>query len=219
MSTGVLDTLHKEAVSGSLVKYDAASCMAEYAGNFVSRVRNVLLVTKDTDNVNNALGGGSWDSYNEIPYAWLCGPDFDSNPYGYSPSPVCTLSIATASVDTWTVDKHLISYCMIETVEEECRLSFSLGIMLIVIAANAIKATIMILTFVRLKEPTLVTLGDAIASFLDEPDPTTTGICLSTRADICAGRWKNQPAKQWVSKRHFWFKAASIKRWLTCNVL
>jgi hypothetical protein len=217
---GVLDTLHDKAVNGTLVKYDSAACMAEYAVDFVSKVRNVLLVTNDTDNTNNALGGNSWSSSDQIPYFWICGGSWDPSPYEDSPpDPICTLSIATAAVDTWTVDDHHISYCMIEAVVEECRLSFSLVIMLIVIAANAIKATIMTLTFLKLKEPTLVTIGDAIASFLDEPDRTTAGICLSTREDIRKGRWKNQPAKQWVPKRHFWFKAASIKRWLTCNIL
>ena len=212
--------MHNNALNGTLVRYDSAACMAEYAVNFVSKVRNVLLVTNDTVSSNNALGGGYWGSSNQVPYAWLCGPSWSSNPYlDTPPSAACTLSIATESADTWTVAGHVISYCMVETVVEECRLSFSLVIMLIVITANAIKATIMILTFVKLREPTLVTIGDAIASFLDEPDPTTAGICLSTREDIRKGKWKNQPAKQWVPKRHFWFKAASIKRWLTCNIL
>jgi hypothetical protein len=77
-----------------------------------------------------------------------------------------------------------------------------------------------ILTVWKLKEPTLVTIGDAVASFLYDPDPTTTGICLSSKSSIQATKkWKLQPAKPWHPKRHFWFRAASIKRWLICNIL
>jgi hypothetical protein len=76
-----------------------------------------------------------------------------------------------------------------------------------------------ILTVWKLKEPTLVTVGDAVASFLYDPDPTTKGICLSTKLDIQGNRWKLQVAKQWQPKKHFWFRAASVKRWLICNIL
>jgi len=76
-----------------------------------------------------------------------------------------------------------------------------------------------ILTVWKLKEPTLVTIGDAVASFLYDPDPTTKGICLSTKSDIQNDRWKLQPAKPWNPTRHFWFRAASVKRWLICNIL
>lgn len=78
---------------------------------------------------------------------------------------------------------------------------------------------IVILTVWKLKEPTLVTIGDAVASFLYDPDPTTAGICLSSKSSIQSNKWKLQPAKPWNPKRHFWFRAASIKRWLTCNIL
>ncbi|KAF4628836.1 hypothetical protein G7Y89_g9316 [Cudoniella acicularis] len=90
--------------------------------------------------------------------------------------------------------------------------------MLIVIAANAAKACIMILTILKLKAPTLVTVGDAVASFLEVPDPTTKDICLSTKVDVRKRRWKMQPAKPWTPTKRFWFRAASIKRRLTCSL-
>ena len=77
----------------------------------------------------------------------------------------------------------------------------------------------MIVTVWKLKEPTLVTIGDAVASFLYKKDPTTEGICLSTNSDIQNNRWKAQPAKPWNPTSQFWFRAASVKRWLTCNIL
>ena len=93
--------------------------------------------------------------------------------------------------------------------------------MIFVILANATKATVMILTWRKLRTPTLVTIGDAVTSFLDNPDQTTAGICLAAKINIVKskGPWKRQGATRWISVRHFWFRAASIKRWLTCNIL
>ena len=218
VSTGVLETLHKKALNGSLVKYDLANCQKEYAVSFVSKVRNVLLVTNDTDATNNILKINSWYSGDEVSYHWICGDGYSNEPYQFG-SPVCTLSIALATANNWTLFGHPISYCMVEPVIEECRLSFSLVIMLAVIAANLTKATIMVWTVWKLREPTLVTIGDAVASFLEQPDPTTAGICLSTKMDIIKGKWKKKIAKRWAPERHFWFKAASFKRWLTCYIL
>jgi hypothetical protein len=214
----VLEMMHEKALNGTLVKYDSAACMAEYASTFVSKVRNVLLVSTDNNPTNNVLASASWTKSYAIPFDWICGDDYIAylHPEGVTP---CTLSIATSGAATWRALSHSISYCMVEPIVEKCRLSFSLEIMIIVIVANMAKATIMILTCWRLKAPTLVTIGDAIASFLDKPDPTTAGICLSTQEDIQKGKWKNQAAKRWIPKRHFWFKAASIKRWVICNFL
>ena len=47
----------------------------------------------------------------------------------------------------------------------------------------------MIIRVVRSREPTLVTLGDAIDSFLRIPDPTTMGICFAHRRFI-EKEWK-----------------------------
>lgn len=212
--------MHTAAMNGSLLQLDNVACMAKYANTFVSNARNVLLVTTDTNPNHSYFGASSWFPDTEIPYFWICGDSWDSMPYE-NHKPVCTLSKAQAGASSWSIWQHPISYCLIQPVEEECRLNFSLTIMIIVILANATKASIMILTWWKLRTPTLVTIGDAITSFLDDPDPTTAGICLATKRDIWKGKglWKDQGAKHWIPKRHFWFRAASVKRWLTCNIL
>jgi hypothetical protein len=215
-----LSEMHTAALNGTLNKLDNSDCMGRYATNFVSQSRNVLLVTTDTNDTNQFLQYGTWIADQEIPYWWLCGNQW--NPYPYSEhEPVCTLSTARANVDSWSVLTHPITYCMVQDVEELCQLRFSLTIMIIVILANATKATIMILTYLKLRTPTLVTMGDAISSFLDDPDPTTAGACLATKADVQKDRlvWKDEGGKRWVPKREYWFRAASVKRWLTCNFL
>jgi hypothetical protein len=211
--------LHDQAINSRLVRYESVDCMAAYASNFVSKVRNVLLVSTDKNlGTENVLDVRKWVGDYEVSYFWICGDGADGDPYRDGKA-VCTLKTAQAAANKWTLSAHPISYCMVEEVVEQCQLRFSVVIMTIVIIANAAKAFVMILTVWSLREPTLVTIGDAIASFLNTPDPTTAGICLSTKTNIKDNRWKNQPAKPWVSKHHFWFRGASVKRWLACNIL
>ncbi|KAH6649907.1 hypothetical protein F5144DRAFT_522677 [Chaetomium tenue] len=60
----------------------------------------------------------------------------------------------------------------------------------------------------------LATLGDAIASFLEDPDPTTQGACLLSKTDIWRGRWPLEAAKYWVPQTHYWFRSVSLPRWI-----
>ncbi|KUJ12911.1 uncharacterized protein LY89DRAFT_721741 [Mollisia scopiformis] len=228
-----LEPMHESYLDGRLTNYTSTDCIAMYGIRFVSKAFNVLLVTGDTGTSNNSvLAAGAWGytiedipgtaGYEvEIPYSWICGDSWDEYPY-QDRQPVCTTAVAKAAASSptgWIVANHRISYCMVELVEEECQLNFSLSIMLIVIAFNVLKACLMILTALKINEPTLVTIGDAIASFLQEPDPTTEGLCLSNKIDFQNKKWALRTPKQWKPKKHFWFRPASVKRWLTCNIL
>lgn len=58
----------------------------------------------------------------------------------------------------------------------DCQLFFDLNLMIIVVVANLIKSCVMILIVLKFTKPSLVTLGDAIASFLANEDCTTIGL-------------------------------------------
>ncbi|KAK7952672.1 uncharacterized protein PG986_008400 [Apiospora aurea] len=60
----------------------------------------------------------------------------------------------------------------------------------------------------------LVSLGDAIRSFMRNPDPTTTSACFLDKQDVNEGRWGFNEAKYLTSTDHFWFFTPSIKRWV-----
>jgi hypothetical protein len=45
----------------------------------------------------------------------------------------------------------------------------------------------MFLTLYRQKDATLVTIGDALANFLDRPDELTKGRCLMAKVDVHKG--------------------------------
>lgn len=59
----------------------------------------------------------------------------------------------------------------------------------------------------------LVTLGDALASFLSDPDPTTQDSCLVTKNEIKGGLWGGQEASYWFTQSCRWFHVPSVTRW------
>src|SRR5690606_16581860 len=67
-----------------------------------------------------------------------------------------------------TVWAH-VNYCYAEEVDELCRLELSMTILIIVAVCNALKVLGMLATVFTLRDDHLVTLGDAIASFLLKP--------------------------------------------------
>ena len=200
----------------SLQKMTNRDCIRTYAAEFVSSHANVLVVSSDLQ--PQPLGNSSisdvWCSQSEgatSVYPWFCGG-----------RPCDADSIAKEA--TWqfcgyeTEYCREIEYCLSQTVEEHCKLQFSGAIMMVVIVCNLCKMIIMgYIAWKRPLEP-LVTVGDAIASFLDEPDPTTMGICLSGKDQFVrtissrqAGGW-GQGKMRYNLEASYWFRAVSVRR-------
>ena len=131
----------------------------------------------------------------------------------------------------WQPFEAHIKYCMVEEVQERCRLQFSLLIATIVVVSNFIKAVCMALTLLMYRRHLpLVTLGDAIAHFLDNPDPETKGRCLFSRHlmekqwnwEFTHGAQKDElgvAPERFDPKRRAWQTAPSGYRWLATYVL
>jgi hypothetical protein len=82
---------------------------------------------------------------------------------------------------------------MAELAEETCSLSYSLIILIVVLATNALKAIVMASMAISHNQQSLLTLGDAITSFLTTPDSTTVGRCLWSSKDFVPHRLRETP--------------------------
>lgn len=62
----------------------------------------------------------------------------------------------------------------------------------------------------------LVTLGDAVASFLITPDSTTDGACMLAKDDVSSGRWAagEVHSRYWFPEPHRWGQTPSLFRWI-----
>lgn len=203
-------------------------CIRTYAAEFVSSHANVLAVSSDSWIANRPKSDGNsilhvWRSQthgatNESP--WVC-------PYGLCHS---TLSEMIAEAATWQLGGWSVTYCLGQPVEEHCKLQFSGAIMVVVIVCNLCKMIIM--GYVAWKRPSepLVTVGDAIASFLDQPDPTTIGMCLAGRdhfgkmsspkpaSDPGLSNW-GEGTMRYNLRASSWGRAVSMRRWTFLSVL
>ena len=118
--------------------------------------------------------------------------------------------------------------------------------MLVVIVCNFIKMGCMAWIAWKQDSEPLVTLGDAIASFLTTPDKYTAGNCIAGKESYSTksgpqlllmrdlegsiGLWKGWVRVTldklwgplpllWSGRQKFWFTAATKKRWFLCNGL
>lgn len=130
--------------------------------------------------------------------------------------------------DNWVVWRELgwianiILDCYSQIIEQRCQIQFSLTILAIVIACNAVKLTLMCIVLWSLNHETIVTIGDAIKCFLQNPDPTTEDCCLMSRRTINR-LWKHpelRMSQRWQPRtREAWSGACSTRRWIMSLLL
>jgi hypothetical protein len=250
-------------------------CFNLYNGQYVSEIGNVYLVQEKPTVwrwgwylKRNRNGRFIWETNPNVTtkedgnYTWTEGVNNLTFPFPSSPAiypangwRCASHAVANCSVENvnevpqnrsqWAPYESTIGYCLVERVEEFCKLRFSFLIAFIVIAANIIKAICMGLTiYVHGNHEALVTLGDAVASFLNRPDPDTEGCCLRPKAHV-QSRWveihpfdrrlshpleihpfdkrlspplDNRPVR-FSSKQYRWAKAPNILSWFLTYAL
>ncbi|KAF7198491.1 hypothetical protein HII31_00230 [Pseudocercospora fuligena] len=122
-------------------------------------------------------------------YNWLC-----SN---YTEH--CDVQNLTKNADAWTIgidgNQFEVDYCIATEVSDRCKLQSSLHLLCAVILCNLLKVAAMLWTLLFEEGRALVTIGDAIAYFLGQPDSPPTRHSLES----------NEPRR--------WSRGASLRRW------
>jgi len=152
----------------------------------------------------------------------------------------CNARAIIGNLSDWKVTpKEIpIDSCYSVAAAEHCTLQYSLTILIIIISCDSLKLLAMFLVLKMPGNP-LTTLGDAIASFMENPDPTTAGRCLMNNADmqrksrvfglVAAQPFENQTLPKlgmtwsevvaprpvvWRSRNRRWYSVPSAKRWV-----
>lgn len=202
-------------------------CMKTYFKDFMSGHGDVLTVSSvvnETDsllarpliavpNINN-------DEHSVPPFSFICHKRilFPDGSAFTSATHDCTLEASLSASRDWRVQNYTIDYCLSQPVEEHCKLQFSLTIMIIVIVCNLTKLLSMAYLTLKSREEPLVTVGDTISSFLDQPDATTEGLCLANEKTFENSDWKAKPMV-YDPQRKFWFHAVSMRRWIASTTI
>lgn len=138
-----------------------------------------------------------------------------------------------------TLPGDTVLNCRAEKVPESCTLNYNLSFALVVIVCNFIKVLTMSSTLWLYRTPTLITTGDAINSFLTQPDEMTLGLCLFSGASMHlyweweTSSYKKSPQRMKSKRRRLSFlmssvykperllrgQSASPNRWIMCFIL
>ena len=228
----------------SLVTLDNKACVEIYTAPIISTYSDLILVSTYSNATNSLLyydqhqdsqliiGSPGGSGICSLPILKTCNASrVIANPLEWSidipeigegvPLDVYygSAQYASTAEDPSIFDGTRIQYCLSKGVKEHCKLQCSLVIMIVVIVCNLVKTICMsIIAWKQDPEP-LVTLGDAIASFLDRPDVKSKGNCVLGKTRFRESRFWGSLISRWDLKRLRWFRAASRRRWLVCNIL
>ncbi|KAH7149681.1 hypothetical protein B0J13DRAFT_312580 [Dactylonectria estremocensis] len=111
-----------------------------------------------------------------------------------------------------------INYCLAESADDSTSsLNLSGPLLALIAFFNMFfllaLAVALLLALTRSDFKPLVTLGDALSSFLEDPDPTTQEACMMTKSDIKKGSWGQREAKFWTPNSYHWMSTPSVQRW------
>ncbi|KAI8181002.1 hypothetical protein KHU50_002735 [Colletotrichum sp. SAR 10_65] len=119
-----------------------------------------------------------------------------------------------------------ILYCLAEQFPGNCKIQVSTTLLTIVILFNAVKVVCLLTTAFSRKFEPLGTVGDAISSFLEQPDDKTTNLGPVTKSVVRKQSWKKayisgsrNMSLTYKRKPHRWARAVSGSRWFICMAL
>ncbi|KAK0118615.1 hypothetical protein ONS96_011706 [Cadophora gregata f. sp. sojae] len=231
----ISQALQANAIDGSLTRLDNAACITAYGPGsaLMKGYANLLAVTKEkpaTTN-NTVLMSFKYEQFvsNFTGNRWICDPSYlaaNNNKCNYK-------QMAKKSADSWSLarlkgtkeenwkfvlgEEWPIDYCLAEPTHLTgmCQLQYSLVIMLAVLLANMTKVVCIVYILTTHVDTVLATIGDAISSFLEIPDPVTINRPFLSRGQ--ARQFKvgsSGVAAPYHPYKLRWWQAPSWIRWL-----
>jgi hypothetical protein len=223
------EQMYHKAFNEELIDLTPKECMDTYSNLFVTGLGNLILFTDDPN--PGPLDPYYYDTYSmtifqgedgcpPMPFEWMCSGNGTWMCYRDSPSKSCQHQLSSIDPRDWRPFGQKVTGCLAERLEDECKLRFSWQLATVVIVFNAVKAVILVYIFLRMTESPLMTMGDAVASFIKIPDETTRGWCLMNRSTALNWRQPRAASKpiKYDKKRRPWSNVVSGRRWLVCSV-
>lgn len=142
----------------------------------------------EKDTLHQILNNGSnWENS-----SWAAQVSFDKG------TPACAFGMVQRNFGV--VGEYPLEGCLaIDDGIEHCQLLFSPPICIIVICCNAAKVVCMLLAMRDDRDEIILTIGDAIASFIQCPDPYTAGQCWMSKNDVSTGLISWERCRRWFS--------------------
>ncbi|MCJ1434859.1 hypothetical protein MMC27_004229 [Xylographa pallens] len=221
----------------SLTRLENADCIRTYGTDFVTDFLNVLLVTNGTHLESGSIlaayqyyaasGNLDVDVEDILNINWIC-----------NGLQVCSIPSQLSQASTWNftvavdIETTRVSYCLAQPVLPQCTVEILPQVLVIVIVCNILQAICFVTLLTKRDFTPLIVLGDALASFMTDPDPTTLSsgpisaeyvrkayildpLRFSTQHQTRQWRQKRPLRRtvQWYAGRRRWASAVGPKRW------
>ncbi|RDW75727.1 hypothetical protein BP5796_06548 [Coleophoma crateriformis] len=192
----------------NMERLENKECLSAYSSSFLSGRRNLIMVTNTTaavfdsshTNRSTVFGARNSTTWNQrlgmtdlwLPDRWPC--YFSTANLDRINTDNCSASSVAADPVGWQVElqsgNFAIEYCLSQVVPEQCRLQSLPVLLLGVTRFNLLKLICMIVGALVLNDRPIMVLGDAAASFLQNPVRETEGKCLWGREDFKKTLWQ-----------------------------
>ena len=219
-----------QTMAKNFTQLSPTDCIASYIDP-LSATRALVIVasnvTSAQKNDSSLIFGwlNGWDTWN---YAsrWICLAYMDA-----SYDKWCSQEWVSSFADSWIViyggpeaPKAVVGYCLVGEAGDNgqrCGFHYSSTVLPIVCLCTVFESLFVAWTWLRHREKTFITLGDAISDFLENPDDNTsrgsTVEDTNPRAEPRSFLTRRSP---WTPYRRLsWFKAVSTPTWVISLVL
>jgi len=208
-------------------RLEIVDCVNAYAKTIQSTWGDLILVTTDDSTPNpqyDSKHKGNvtlWPathvpafSDQGNPQAWMCSEDSSDD------SKCLDIEKLRANAAKGFIGIYPVQYCLSKKMALNYKIQWNTRIAIIITALNFIKAVVLLYTALGIKEKPLMSIGDAIRSFLKTTDQTTLNMCLASNID-CKKTKNNFYAgpRRWKSKKYHWKYAPSKTRWASFGIL
>ena len=213
-----------QAHAADLVRLENQDCLNRFQTRSVTEFASVLLVSDQPSSLEAGWASWSRDVFDDASIQWpclgyagvtnsdLCGAILTCVQEGLNASSFTMPLPGVPSpggppVGSIPPNFVNIDHCMALPSEATCTVNVSRTLMSLVIVATMIKLGCFVwMLFLTIREP-LVTIGDAIASFVREPDQTTQEQSYLSYKFAKKGKWglhKMHMPPRWTDDKHFW---------------
>lgn len=220
--------------AAGFIKLDNAACLQAYSNDLITEWANVLVITHDAPFTNETLlntkriesdrsNAGSWTCNGPKGGSRICSSPEKADPNTWS-QPVTLnpwVDDGIPDVTRYTscnirITSTLpVKYCLGQRVPEACQVGMLPGVLIAVLICNFIKIACLFWIARGMNFEPLVTIGDALLSFLQSPDSTTVDKGpFSTKMISNPGS-----GVVWTGKPLNGFHAASKRRWIFSSIL
>ncbi|RAL08825.1 uncharacterized protein BO97DRAFT_397376 [Aspergillus homomorphus CBS 101889] len=187
-----------EIFNGTFMNMTNEECLNNYDVQYNTQLSTLIFVAERRYFNNESSLSALMDGYTSI-YDYTSGDGTDiakdaiANNDWTAQGMTWNLTVDWGYMDLDLAKDIPISHCMAKRASQRCELLFSPSIALAVIVCNIIKAICMFVAARTDRPGILLRVGDAVASFLSQPDTNTQGRCLMSRADMTQGPYQWEP--------------------------